>query len=671
MLIVHNSELKFIGNTSFENNNGTFVVTNGVVTFYETINFIKNSAKQYESIFLLTESNRLFLGIATFISNEGKQGGAISAYNSVLHFYTNAEAKFICNSADFGGAISIKRGAHIELSNDTKLFINNNTATTYGGGFFVEDEGLWITGTLSINCFVQSDQKSNRKIILEKNKAGITGMDLFGGWIDICLPIGASNFLAFYENYDNYTDISSNPSRVCMCFNSKPDTSKYHIYSELYPGQTFEVEAVAVGQRFGVVPAIVRANFKETDSKISVVDTPQQLQDVEIHCTTLSYTIHSSNQSETMLLTVDNKYVPQSSSLPELFQFEVFFFLNNCSIGFDFDSEKKVCIGHHLLIRQGIICNITSHTINRKSHQWINASLTGIIVHHHCLFDYCNPHDLSVNLSTPDDQCAFNRSGILCGACKPGLSQVLGTSYCKKRSSIWILLLVPISLVGIIGLVVGLMVLNFTVSTGTINGLLFYANIVRANTATFFPGQTANTLLSWFIAWLNLDLGIETCFYNGLNAYAKTWLQFVFPLYIWFMVTIIIVSSHYSTKAARICGNNAVQVLATLLLLSYAKLLRVTITIFQPTQLIFLEHYTRNVWPYDGNINYLDTNHVILFVAALLFLVLLFIPYTVILFGIQWLQHFSHYKVLFWVNKLKPLFDAYTCLLYTSDAADE
>ena len=43
-----------------------------------------------------------------------------------------------------------------------------------------------------------------------------------------------------------------------------------------------------------------------------------------------------------------------------------------------------------------------------------------------------------------------------------------------------------ISLVGIIGLVVGLMVLNLTVSTVTINGLLFYANIVRANTATFF-----------------------------------------------------------------------------------------------------------------------------------------------------------------------------------------
>ena len=124
-----------------------------------------------------------------------------------------------------------------------------------------------------------------------------------------------------------------------------------------------------------------------------------------------------------------------------------------------------------------------------------------------------------------------------------------------------------------------LMVLNLTVSTGTINGLIFYANIVRANTATFFPGQVANTFFSWFIAWLNLDLGIETCFCNGLNAYAKTWMQFIFPVYIWFMVSVIVVSSHYSTRAARTFGNNGVSVLATLFLLSYSKLLRVTITI--------------------------------------------------------------------------------------------
>ena len=87
------------------------------------------------------------------------------------------------------------------------------------------------------------------------------------------------------------------------------------------------------------------------------------------------------------------------------------------------------------------------------------------------------------------------------------------------------------------------MILNFTVSTGTINGLIFFANIVRANQAVFFPTGVTNSFLSIiFIAWLNLDLGISVCFYNGLDAYAKIWLQFVFPFYIWFMVIAVIIS---------------------------------------------------------------------------------------------------------------------------------
>ena len=62
---------------------------------------------------------------------------------------------------------------------------------------------------------------------------------------------------------------------------------------------------------------------------------------------------------------------------------------------------------------------------------------------------------------------------------------------------------------------------NLTVSQGTINGLVFYANIVRGNQAVFFlPGDT--NILTAFIAWLNLNLGIGTCFADGLNGYWKT-----------------------------------------------------------------------------------------------------------------------------------------------------
>jgi len=62
--------------------------------------------------------------------------------------------------------------------------------------------------------------------------------------------------------------------------------------------------------------------------------------------------------------------------------------------------------------------------------------------------------------------------------------------------------------------------------------LILYANIVGAIQGTFFPEEGTN-VLKVYIAWLNLDLGFETCFLDGLNGYWKTWLQFAFPVYIW------------------------------------------------------------------------------------------------------------------------------------------
>ena len=103
------------------------------------------------------------------------------------------------------------------------------------------------------------------------------------------------------------------------------------------------------------------------------------------------------------------------------------------------------------------------------------------------------------------------------------------------------------------------------------------------NYAIFFPPNETN-VLTVFIAWLNLDLGIETCFFDGMDEYVKRWLQFVFPLYVWTLVSLIIVSSEYhSPRIARLFGSNPVAVLATLFLLSYSKLLRTIIATFSFT----------------------------------------------------------------------------------------
>jgi len=196
---------------------------------------------------------------------------------------------------------------------------------------------------------------------------------------------------------------------------------------------------------------------------------------------------------------------------------------------------------------------------------------------------------------------------------------------------------------------------NLTVSVGTLDGLIFYANIVQPNKAIFFPDKSSSSILSVFIAWLNLDLGIETCFYSGLDAYAKTWLQFVFPIYIWLIMIMIIVFSHYSTTVARLSGRNAVPVLATLFLLSYGKLLRTIVTVFSFT---VLEGKKSAVWLYDGNVLYLRGKHVSLFLVALLLLLALSLPYTTLLLLAPLLQK-SRHQALFWMAKFKPLFDAY------------
>ena len=48
-----------------------------------------------------------------------------------------------------------------------------------------------------------------------------------------------------------------------------------------------------------------------------------------------------------------------------------------------------------------------------------------------------------------------------------------------------------------------------------------------------------------FISFTNLDLGIETCFYNGIDSYAKMWLQLFFPSYLILIAVSIIIVSRY------------------------------------------------------------------------------------------------------------------------------
>ena len=142
--------------------------------------------------------------------------------------------------------------------------------------------------------------------------------------------------------------------------------------------------------------------------------------------------------------------------------------------------------------------------------------------------DYCLPYPSYVNLSYPNLQCQFNRTGMLCSECEHSHSMVFGSSRCMECYNVYILITVIVIVAGII-LVVLLYLLNLTVPTGTINGIIFYANIVSINDSIFLVNDNLLRPLKVFISIVNLDLGIEICFYNGMDSYAKMWLQLFFP----------------------------------------------------------------------------------------------------------------------------------------------
>ena len=194
-----------------------------------------------------------------------------------------------------------------------------------------------------------------------------------------------------------------------------------------------------------------------------------------------------------------------------------------CPPGFSLSTSARSCVCDPRLAKYTNNCTITNELgkITRDQGQqfWVGYDNQShkLILHPQCPFDYCVNDTVVFPLNNTDIQCAYNRSGLLCGACKTNYSLVLGNSQCWKCTNNYLSLLVLFAAMGVV-LVFLLLVCKLTVATGTLSGLVFYANIVGPNRTSFQQADSINPL-SVFIAWLNLDFGIETCFYDGLNAY--------------------------------------------------------------------------------------------------------------------------------------------------------
>ena len=451
------------------------------------------------------------------------------------------------------------------------------------------------------------------------------------------------------------SDIGSAVVQVCYCDNGLPKYSKQIPYMNLKTGEKL-ILYVAIADRGN---HIVSGSVVSKIGGSMQIRDDQKIQNVTDGCTPLLFNIIYSieaSQQLTMLPKLNEGSIHRGLERSIKINFLACI---SCPIGFQQikdDVKGCDCVCDEIVNH----CNYTRETITKKgTTAWItylsvnNAS--GYVMYPYCPMDYCLPRDttIEINLNIPngaDVQCAHNHSRLLCGHCSPGLSLSLGSSRCLQCHAHWpgVLIVIIISglLAGIV-LVASLLILNLTVAVGTLNGLIFYANIVAANQYKFFP---PTSFVSVFLSGLNLELGIDTCFFEGMDFYWKTWIQLAFPTYLLLLVALVIIISECSVRFSQIVGKrNPIATLDTLILLCYVKFLRTIIVVFSFATLDYPDGSHPIVWWPDATVGYFSGKHVVLWVvAAIIFFIGLL--YTILLLLWQWLLYYQHKKTFKWIQ---------------------
>ena len=246
--------------------------------------------------------------------------------------------------------------------------------------------------------------------------------------------------------------ISSDPVRICFCRDGQSDCSYQLPPISVVKEGTFKVTVAAVDQLNHTLSAEVISSV----SPEAGLGEGQQHQSVSANCTTLAYNLQTPHKEEHLVLYAEG---PCKDSIFSRKEVLVQFCECNCPIGFRNSSSSNSqceCGCDPELSDYIVACNQSSQSLllRENTSAWISyMDQFGYIIHPHCPYDYCLPSTMkrTINLNMlngSDEQCKefksslngsdtlcnFNRSGKLCGSCRPGYSLSFGTSECIKCS---------------------------------------------------------------------------------------------------------------------------------------------------------------------------------------------------------------------------------------------
>lgn len=591
------------------------------------------------------------------------------------HLYLQGKVDFINNTALRGGALSLFDYSLLFIHEGSRISFINNVAGQVGGAIHASSPGSGTAPTCVFQVIGPNKVFSIREVsqldlslIFVGNRATDGGNSIYVSPLYGCASLPESSLVdisvvfnssILYEALFKFespvsnglSEISSIPERVCLCSDNSvlhPEVicSMDNFSMTVVPGEHISLRLYPVDRLLNPATSIVLVSLNTSTHSLARGQASYQL--LGGKCTMVDLNIYGPESSNVSIAL----HTQQGTST-----FLVHVTVDDCPPGYllttSSSSQVADCSCDPYVEEIGSSCNFTTYTISRRSNSWLgtieHVNASNVVYVFTCPTGFCNSDIRFVDLTVQDQLCQPGRTGIMCGACISNLSAVFGSQRCMECSNFWLFTIFVYAAAGI-ALVALLFLLNLTISQGSLNiiSLIFYANLISVNSSVLFP-STRGFLFIW-ISLLNLELGFPLCFYDGMTEAAKAGLQCIFPLYLLSISLGLILLGRQSRRVAKLLSSHGIQVLATILYLSFSKMLRYVIDILSFATL-FSEEQNHVLWLFDGNIEYFTGAHiVIVFIpaSATLIFILLYI------FSLVFIKQVERYT-----SRLKPFLDAY------------
>lgn len=655
------------------------IIHNNVVTYNK---FDVNGPTSITGVLSFGEVRVHLIGDITI---EGSNGTALAAKQTLITIHAGANITLMGNTGEFGGAMRLIAFTNLLLMSNATLSFINNRASAKGGALYIDVTAETIVAStgytdcflyfmeVSVLCLIQNGSMipctnistSGVKLIFKDNKAPIAGLvygsTLTCSWARPLLskyPNISSVYEIVHYHYSDIFMFDCEPTSITQVATRAANLSLAHPFSDvptLAPGEKINLTVVArdhFGQR---IPAVItsRSDNYNHDASSHLDDTNfALLSQSGDQVTYLKLT--ETGQENTSNVTV------AVSTINSPAQFHLDIVLHACELGFQYDNTSGSCQCGSNLLRNNVSCNPALGAWLVPDNNWLGPESPNstVLILLTCNEDFCIPGVKRVQprANNFSQQCSegYHRTGLGCGLCENGYSQVFATNVCQKCTNISLLLIAFFALLGIV-LVLALLFLPLRISEGYLNGMLLYSNIVTSFSNTLIVKQNLGSFFTFsIVSILSLDIGIELCFFDGMNALSRTGLQFVFPIYLFFLIGIFILFGQL-LKLPEWFGVSIPNTFVTLLILCYSKIAAVCFDILAPTvaRVITNESTTLSLrWPLDPTVHYFQGWHAPLGVLSLLLIVFYLIPFPFLL-----LFPFLVFK-LKCLQKWKPIYDA-------------